>query len=276
MTFKLKPAVEFSIPDLAQFFNQAFAGYIGGNVEFTPITYMQFLTRDNTDLTLSRVVLREDQPAGFCLIARQGWTSRIAAMGILPEAKGQGVGKWLLEQIIQEATQRGDQGMVLEAYEENTPAVNLYKRMGFEIVRRLIGYTAPSLNTKTHPDLQELDVLQVAKIVMYYGAADLPWQMSGTAVARSGPPARAYQLDHAYAIVANSTPETMILRSLLVLPEYRRQGEATRLLQALAGQYHDKQWVIPPICPEEFGLFLEPIGFAKQEHIALQMGLNLR
>jgi len=82
--------------------------------------------------------------------------------------------------------------MVLEAFEQNTPAVMLYTRMGFQIVRRLYGYTAERIESLS-ADVQEIDVFEVGKRLTCEGAADLPWQVSGATTIRGGFPAKAYQ-----------------------------------------------------------------------------------
>ena len=38
--------------------------------------------KDGIDLAISRVLFTDDEPVGIALIARRGWTSRLAAMGI--------------------------------------------------------------------------------------------------------------------------------------------------------------------------------------------------
>src|SRR5690349_10848872 len=107
MTLTMKPATEISIQELAELFNLSFTGYIGGNVQFDRNSMLATLTRDNTDLSLSRLLVQDEKLLGLILIARQGWTRRIAAMGIIPEAQNQGMGKWFLTQVIDEARVRG-------------------------------------------------------------------------------------------------------------------------------------------------------------------------
>ena len=85
------------------------------------------------------VLLAGDIPAGIALIARRGWTSRLAAMGISLEWRGRGAGTWFINGLLREASERGEREMVLEVIEQNEPAVALYTRSGFEIVRRLVG-----------------------------------------------------------------------------------------------------------------------------------------
>jgi ribosomal protein S18 acetylase RimI-like enzyme len=276
MTLTMTSAAELSVSELAELFNESFTGYIAGNVHFDRDSLLAILTRDNTDLLLSRILMRDEKRLGMMLIARQGWTSRVAAMGIIPEAQNQGLGKWFLGQVIDEARARGERTLVLEAFEQNTPAVALYKRMGFTIVRRLMGYDASSLEGLTAPDLQEIDIYDMARIVVQHGLPNLPWQVSGTAIARTGAPNRAYQLGHAYALISNPNAETVILRALIVEPEFRRQGEATRLIHALAAQFPDKKWVVVQIWPEEYTEpFLPRLGFVAKTLNQVQMQLDL-
>ena len=42
------------------------------------------------------------------------------------------------DDVIDEAVERGDQSVLLEVFEHNTPAINLYEGLGFEPLRRLV------------------------------------------------------------------------------------------------------------------------------------------
>src|SRR5579864_196610 len=108
MNLSLKSAAECAIGDLAALFTHAFEGYIGGSVQFTAPSFLSFASHDNIDIPLSRVLIADERPIGIALLARQGWTSRIAAMGIISEAQGQGKGGWALAELIREAKARGE------------------------------------------------------------------------------------------------------------------------------------------------------------------------
>lgn len=54
-------------------------------------------------------------------------------MGIKAPFRGQGIGKALIERLIQEAKNRSYTRLELSVREPNIPAISLYKKMGFEI-----------------------------------------------------------------------------------------------------------------------------------------------
>jgi ribosomal protein S18 acetylase RimI-like enzyme len=275
VTLALKSAAETSIEELATLFTRAFEGYVGGTIQFTRDSFLGFVCHDNIDLTLSRLLMNGEQPIGLALLARQGWTSRVAAMGIIPEAQSQGKGGWFLAELIGEAKARSDRRMVLESITQNTRAVQLYQRADFSILRRLFGYSVQPETPTTGAELTEVDIYEVAKLISQDGLPDLPWQVSGTTIARFGPPNRAYRLEHAYAVVSDVARESISLRALIVPEAQRRQGQATRLLQSLFFQFPGKRWVIPPICPEELGRdFLDKRGFVVTTLSQVQMTLQ--
>ena len=81
MTLQLTPASEFPISQLADLMTRSFEGYFVP-INITESALLTMLKRDSIDLTFSRVLIHNDEPAGIALIARRGWTSRLAAMGI--------------------------------------------------------------------------------------------------------------------------------------------------------------------------------------------------
>lgn len=276
----LRPAHTLTLDRLAALFNEAFAGYIGGNVSFAAATLARLISRDNVDLELSRVFYRDDQPVGFGYVARQGWTSRLAAFGIVPSAAGAGVGKAAMTAMVQQARERGDRQYVLEVIEQNERAVRLYKSVGFEIVRRLVGYAAENPNGEAAEALanalRQIDIYKAARVVVRHGTADLPWQVAGATLMRLTPPDAAYELDGAYAVISSPDAAVIALRALIVPPELRRQGRASRLLRALFAAYPQKKWVVSATCPEEVGgELLASLGFERQALSQWQMRLEL-
>ena len=106
MILSLKPASEYPTSFLADLMTRGFEGYIVP-VSITEPVLHTMIRRDGIDLTSSRVLMRDDEPIGLAMIARRGWTSRLAAMGITSNARSGGVGTWAMQQLIEEAKARG-------------------------------------------------------------------------------------------------------------------------------------------------------------------------
>ncbi len=275
MSLIFKPAWELPLPALADLFTRAFDGYVAGSVTMTPSMLSSMIAQAGIDLNLSMVAYRHDQPVGFGLIARQGWTSRIAAMGIAPDAQGQRVGDALLTHLKDQSRERGERAIELEAFEQNTRAVRLYEKHGFRSLRRLMSYAVDNPQGTESPGLTLIDIAVAARGVSAHSVIDLPWQASGSHLIRMATPFVAYQLGDALAILGDPASATIAVRAVLVLPDARGHGQGRRLLSALWAAFPDRKWFVPALCPEEFGAFFERCGFVKQALHQLQMRLDL-
>lgn len=274
MDYQSKPASDYPVSDLVDILNRGFEGY------FVPITFnvnafLNIIRKDSTDLTASRVLLADDQPAGIALIARRGWTSRLAAMGVVKEYRGAGAGSWFMQSLIEESLQRDDHEMLLEVIEQNDPAVHLYQKFGFKIMRRLIGLLRKDASERGSGGLEEMDIRKVSQLVSQHGLPDLPWQLSGESVATIGPPSRAYCKGPAYMVISNPEAKDVVVWSLLVEPSARGAGLGVEMVKSVIAQHPDKTWHVPAILPEELGKVFERVGFVREQLSQWQMRLIL-
>lgn len=276
MNFDTAPASNFPLPDLVKFLNDGFEDYFVP-IQFNLDTFLHMLRKDGTDLTVSRVLLVEERPCGIALIARRGWTSRLAAMGIAKAARGLGAGSWFMEELIREARQRGEREMVLEVIEQNEAAVRLYQKSGFQTVRRLIGFIQKAKGAQKHKkrNLQEIDLREMSRLISQYGWSELPWQLSGESIAQMNPPACAYQTGPASIVVSNPAAEHVVIWSLLVEPDARGHGLGTEMLKNVMANYPGKTWHIPAVFPEQFSTVFERAGFEQEKLSQWQMKLTL-
>ncbi len=148
MTLTVQPAVEFPLSTLCDIINRSFKGYVGGDINFTPPVLAGFIAQGGIHLTRSLVALQDGEPAGIVMLARRGWSVRVALMGVIADFQNQGVGRWLLTQIADEAKTNGDRTLVLEVIEQNPRAVHLYEAGGYHSIRRLMGYDYQGARTK--------------------------------------------------------------------------------------------------------------------------------
>lgn len=274
MNLTYPSVLEHGLESSANIITAGFADYfVPVNISVAGLLAM--VRQESVDLQLSRVILNNDEPVGVALIARRGWTSRLAAMSIIPNARGQGIGARCVHQLLNDARGRGDQAMNLEVIEQNAPAVHLYEKCGFQIQRRLIGFTGQPKISETHLALEQVNVHEVARMLIAHGSDDLPWQLSGESLVTNGPPYIAYRAGASYIALSNPDAPTLVVRAMVTLPDARRQGRATQLLRAMMTRYPDKAWRVSTIFPEELGGLFEKIGLTRDALSQWQMQINL-
>ena len=275
MNLSFEPALAYRFLELAEYLNHSFSGYLV-DVKVNAPALAQLARYESVDLTASRLIMRDDEVIGCALIARRGWTSRLAAMGIMPEGRQQGIGRWTMAQLIAEAKDRAEQAMVLEVIEQNRPAVQLYQQAGFQAIRRLVGYNATDPDGIPNNQLQEIAIPTVAQMLMTHGVPDLPWQLSGPTLVQTTPPNRAYRLGPAYITLSDPAQEQIAIRSIVVEQNHQRQGWATRLLHAVIAAHSGKIWKASIVYPEEIiGRLFEKLGFEQEKLSQLQMRIDL-
>ncbi len=279
MTLTVQPAIEFPLLTLCDLINRSFKGYVAGDIQFTLPVLATFMAQADIHLSRSLVALQDGEPAGIAMLARRGWTMRIGLMGIVPDYQNQGVGRWLLAQIADQAKANGDRAVALEVIEQNPRAVHLYESCGYQSIRRLIGCdykaTDQAAPTTVPTAFEQVDICEAARYLTAWESPDLPWQFSGFALAKVGAPAVAYHADGCYAICSNPTAETITLLGLAVPPEQQRKGIGTKLVASLMTTYPGKNWRVAPICPEEYSPIFLRNGFTLNPLNQFQMELRL-
>ena len=274
MDFSLKTASDLLLPDLVQTLNRGFEGYLVP-IHLNVSQFLDMVRKDSIDLTASRVLFVDGKPEGVALIARRGWMSRLAAMGISTELRGNGAGSWLMEKLIHQARERGDHEMTLEVIEQNDAAVHLYQKFGFQTMRRLVGFIRREAIELEDYELNEIDLREMGALVSQFGLRDLPWQISGETIAQMTPPVRAYRNGHSYAAISNPHMDHVVIWSVLVEPQERGQNLGANVLKQVIAQFTGRTWHVPAIYPEEMSGMFERASFELEKLSQWQMRLPL-
>ena len=275
MSFRFTSVADFGLVAAAEILTRGFADYFVA-IPFTPTVLLTMGRVDSVDLTLSRVVFRDDQPAGVALIARRGWTTRVAGMAFLPEARRRGCGRALMDHLTEEANGRGDHSIVLEVIEQNEPALRLYQQNGFATVRRLVGFRAnPGSAGKSDDGVKDVDVRTMGAAVMAGGCLDWPWQLSGETLAQLGPPTVAYRRGTAWLACTPMPGPRVGIRGLVVAENEAGRDEAVCLLRAAQGRYPGAEWKIPALWPEERADVFLRAGYSRDVLCQLQLERRL-
>ena len=252
-------AATLSFNALYALFCESFKGY------FVPIaTSVEVLAdrcrAEDVDMAASLLVLANGVPVGLALIARRGHQSRVSAMGIVAAHRGRGAGRILLAAALAQARARGDARMILEVIGDNAPALALYRKGGFIIARKQVGYLHAKLPVADDQALRLGSHAAMARLAATDGPDALPWQLDAATLASATSLFECYELEGAMAL-AGPTATGMTLRILIVPRALRGRGLGARLLYALAARYPGA-CLVGSIVSEEMGRdWFDKLGF---------------
>lgn len=269
MRFSLRTASNYSTAEIAEIFNRGFEDYFIP-ISFTPESFPIFVERDEIDLALSRIVLQGNEPVGIGLIAKRGDVSRLAAMGIVKELRGEGAGTWLVDALLKEARARGEKTMLLEVIYENHAAVHIYEKFGFEKLRRLYGFMIGNPAGEPDEGLGGCSLDLVLEKATEYAVPNLPWQVDAETLRKNPGGAFGFSLGKSYIVISDPEREHAVIRLLL-----SEDGNEAALLKALFAKYPEKIWHVPAIFPEEQAEIFENVGMQKDDISQWQMVVDL-
>ena len=136
----IKPLSGENAESLASVFNEAFADYLV-KVRATPESLAVKMKQESVDPLWSTGAYHEGQLVGFilhgCRSTPSGKWLYNAGTGVIPSARGQNLTEQMYRHILPLAQQEGISRFVLEVIVENTRALNIYKKIGFDIERSL-------------------------------------------------------------------------------------------------------------------------------------------
>ena len=90
--------------------------------------------------TLCPAIKIKDKVVGFCLLSFITDEGTVLQVAVLPEYRGMGIGKELTESAMKQARAKGVTVVFLEVRVSNTPAIRLYRSLGFEEIAVRKGY----------------------------------------------------------------------------------------------------------------------------------------
>lgn len=141
MEIIFKRLTECKIDDIITAWNRGFEGYFV-KIEMTAEMFFQRVTNEGLSLNLSLVGFSGEEPVaivvnGVRTIAgkKTVWNG---GTGVAPEYRGTGVSRLLMEENLKIYQEEGFEVATLEAIKENTAAIRLYERYGYEIVDRVV------------------------------------------------------------------------------------------------------------------------------------------
>ncbi|UOQ51438.1 GNAT family N-acetyltransferase [Hymenobacter cellulosivorans] len=269
-----RPVLDFPSAEVTEAMNRSFEEYFVPLV-FTPETFERRFRSEHLDALASKVWFRGEELVGLVLIARRGYTSRVAAMGLVIEARGQRYGRQMLQAALDEARARGDRSVLLEVFVPNERARRLYERLGFRNTRELFTFRCVPQQVKAAAQLTEVDPLAVAHLVLREGEENLPWMFSAESLMAATAPTRAFSLDDKAFALLRPEAERTLVQTILVRREYRRQGWGRQLLRAVEAAFPGPPLTMPMVTPGPGYEFLQAAGWEPMELSLYEMECTL-
>lgn len=214
--FELRTARSLSPAERAALFNAAYEGYLlPFHVDEQQLAFMD--DAFDLDLDASRIAFRDVEPVGLGNLGLRGEEAWIGGLGVVASARRSGIGEALMRGLHEQARQRGIRRVWLEVIVENTGALALYEKLGYELVRDVEVWTLPG----AEGDHTEREV-PAAEAKAQLSERHEPWQRADGTLAH---------YDDVRGLVTDNGAMLFCVRSSAQLQQYA--GEPEPLLRAL-------------------------------------------
>jgi GNAT superfamily N-acetyltransferase len=237
-------------------FNAAYEGYL---VPFQ-IDEQQLAFMDDAfdlDLDASRIAFRDGQPVGLGNLGLRGEEAWIGGVGVVAGARRSGVGEALMRALHEQALERGVRRVWLEVIVENTGALALYEKLGYERVQDVEVWTLPGAD-----DARAGRQVPAAEAKAQLPARHEPWQRADGTLSH---------YDDVRGLVTDTGAMLFCVRSTAQLQQYG--GDPEPLLRALR-TFKDVQVLNLPVDDPAAQVFRELGGsvVVRQHEMVLALG----
>lgn len=162
-----------SVAELAEGTNRTFAGYFVP-VQHAPLGFAARCRQLGMDVGQSVALRHRDgRLAGLTMLAIRSERGWCGGFGIVPEFRGRGLSRRLVEALIARARGAGLRTLQLEVITQNDPAIRTYARAGFQHVRDLL-ILSGSAGRDALGEAPGWEVAEVAPLDALCTGADLP------------------------------------------------------------------------------------------------------
>jgi GNAT superfamily N-acetyltransferase len=216
MDVELRSARSLTPGERTALFNAAYEGYLlPFHIDEQQLEFMD--DAFDLDLDASRIAWRDGEPVGLGNLGLRGEDAWIGGIGVVAGARRSGVGEALMRALHEEARQRGVRRVWLEVIVENTGALSLYEKLGYEHAQDVAVWTLPAADGG-HTGRQ----VPVAEAKAQLRERHEPWQRADGTLAH---------YDDVRGLVTDSGAMLFCVRSTAQLQQY--SGEPEPLLRAL-------------------------------------------
>ena len=249
-SFTCKFLNESYFQELHKTFLAAFSDY-SVPFEHTEEQFRRHLLGNAVDLNLSVGCFLGEKMVGFTFNGFGQWNGRSTAYdsgtGTLPEFRRRGAGRAMFEFMMPILQGRGVEQILLEVITDNEKAVNLYRALGFEEIRKLLVLKAEKPRLKFEHELpRDVNIREIVQpdwdLLRSFWDGPPSWQNSPAAIERTREVKKivgAFSADRCIGYVIFSGDSGKIAQ-LAVAKENRNRGTGTLLLSELQKNTNEK------------------------------------
>jgi ribosomal protein S18 acetylase RimI-like enzyme len=140
--FDLVPASEFTFAELTDIYNQTRVDYIVP-MPMNETKFREYVYHYDLSLEASVVATDGDDRLGLAMLGVRPGRTWITRLGVVPNGRKGGVGRRMMQVLVDNSVQLGADKIQLEVIKNNAPAERLFRRFGFDSFRELLVVRRP-------------------------------------------------------------------------------------------------------------------------------------
>lgn len=172
-SIRLLPASRFTVDELTMIYNQTRVDYLIP-MPMNAARLAEYIERYDVDLDHSLVAMEGETMRGVAMLGLRADRTWITRLGVIPSTRRSGVGEALMRGLLEQSARLGIEFNMLEVIKNNTPAHQLFLKLGFYEVGELLILRRPPSAQITEP------VIADARRLERYEALDLVGYDRGT------------------------------------------------------------------------------------------------
>lgn len=134
---KLIPTSRFTIDQLTAIYNQTRVDYLVP-MPMNAARLAEYISAYDVDLEHSLVAVQDGEMLGVAMLGIRQDRAWITRLGVIPNTRRHGTGQALMDGLLEQATMLGIDFSMLEVIKNNTPAHQLFLKLGFYEVGELL------------------------------------------------------------------------------------------------------------------------------------------
>lgn len=176
-TIKLIPASQFTIEQLTDIYNRTRVDYMVP-MPMNAARLAEYVANYDVRLENSLVASSQDgEMLGVIMLGVRHERAWITRLGVVPNTRRGGIGKALMQGLIDEAAKLSIDFCMLEVIKNNTPAHQLFLKFGFHEVGELLVLRRSPLNRQLDPVVADAERLERtdALVLVGHDRGTQPW-----------------------------------------------------------------------------------------------------